>query len=241
MVHEGGAESLIRKLERLGTLDSEDRRRLCDLKWKFQRVPRSFLAVEEGEEIDQCCLLIDGFACRYKEAATGARQIVSFHIRGDLLDVQHLLLDQADHNVQVITEATLAWIAKAELIRVAWERPAIGKALWRSSLVDSSIFREWVLNVGRRNAKTRIAHMLCEFVARCEAAGLETKHGFQLPMTQQQIADATGMTHVHVNRTLRSLDRDRAIARSNNQFRILDLGRLRTIGDFDPAYLHAAA
>jgi len=232
---------LIRNLERFGTFNADDRRALAELTLQIQRVPRNFDVVHEGDPVHQCCLLIDGFAARYKEAANGARQIVSFHLRGDLLDVEHLLLDYADHSIQVISDATLAWIPKAELIRLAWERPAVGKALWRMCLIDASIFREWVLNVGRRNARTRIAHMLCEFVARCESAGLGTAQGFDLPMTQQQIADATGMTVVHVNRTLRALDRDHALSRSANQFRIHDWGRLCSIGDFDPAYLHEAA
>jgi CRP-like cAMP-binding protein len=232
---------LIDNLERFGTFNADDRDGLAALSLQVERVPRSFDVVHEGDPVNRCCLLMGGFAARYKEAANGARQIVSFHLRGDLLDVEHLLLDFADHSVQVMGEATLAWIPKAELIRLAWERPAVGKALWRMCLIDASIFREWVLNVGRRNARTRIAHMLCEFVARCEAAGLGTAQGFELPMTQQQIADATGMTTVHVNRTLRALDKDHALSRSGNQFRIHDWSRLCTIGDFDPAYLHEAA
>jgi CRP-like cAMP-binding protein len=166
---------------------------------------------------------------------------VSFHLRGDLLDVEHLLLDRADHSIQAITDAMLAWIPKQDLIRLSGERTAVGQALWRDSLIDSSIFREWVLNVGRRDAKTRIAHMLCEFVARCHAAGLGSANRFELPMTQEQIADATGMTTVHVNRTLRTLDSDGALERTGKHIRILNWERLRRIGDFDPAYLHAAA
>ncbi|MGZ2410990.1 CRP-like cAMP-binding protein [Sphingomonas sp. F9_3S_D5_B_2] len=232
---------LTTKLARISHLDAEDRARLSGLTLRVESVPRWRHLVNEGEEPEQCCLLVTGFACRYKEAVTGSRQIVSFHLRGDLLDVQHLLLARADHSVQAITEASVAWIPKPELVRLAWERPNVGRALWRDSLIDASIFREWVLNVGRRDARSRIAHMLCEFVARCEAAGLGTADGFRLPMTQEQIADATGLTTVHVNRTLRALDEAGAIDRTGKQFRIIDWPLLCTIGDFDPAYLHAAA
>jgi CRP-like cAMP-binding protein len=222
-------------------LDAQDLTRLSQLPIRMERVPRSRLLIREGEQPDNCCLLVSGFACRYKEAATGLRQIVSFHLRGDLLDIQHLLLARADHSVEAITDAEIAWIPKADLLALAWERPGIGKAMWRDCLIDASIFREWVLNVGRRDGKTRIAHMLCEFVARCEAAGLGSAEGFVLPMTQEQIADAVGLTPVHVNRCLRVLDGDRVVVRNGAQFRVIDWARLCAIGDFDPAYLHNAA
>lgn len=232
---------LCRKLGRLVELSEEDIALLLALPVKVERVRRHRHLVRERDVPQQCCLLVEGFACRYKTTATGERQIVSFHLAGDMLDVQHLLLEVADHSVQAITDATVAWVAKADLLRLASERPALGKALWRDSLIDSSIFREWVLNVGRRDAKTRIAHMLCEFVARCEAAGVGTAESFELPMTQEQIADATGLTPVHVNRMLRALEADDAIYRDGRSFRVANWGRFRQIADFDATYLHAAA
>jgi CRP-like cAMP-binding protein len=232
---------LTRKLERLHPLDREDRARLAALPMRLETVRRFHELVREGQVPDQCCLLVKGYACRYKETPSGARQIVSFHIRGDLLDIQHLLLARADHSIEAITPAIVAWIPKTDLLRSAWERPAIGKALWQDSLVDASIFREWVLNVGRRDAKARIAHMLCEFVARCHAAGLGKTDSFELPFTQEQIADATGLTTVHVNRTLKILDNEGAILRDRNHLKIVDWSLLTAIAGFDPAYLHAAA
>ena len=232
---------LTRKLERVGPLDQQDVDRVAALPCRIEQVPRVRRLVREGNVPDQCCLLASGYACRYKVAANGARQIVSFHLRGDLLDIQHLLLARADHSVETITLATVAWIPKSELLRLAWERPNVGKALWRDCLVDASVFREWVLNVGRRDAKTRIAHMICEFVARCEAAGLGSAASFEFPMTQEQIGDATGLTAVHVNRSLKALDADGAIERDRNHYKVLDWQRLCSIADFDPAYLHAVA
>ena len=232
---------LTRKLERLSPLDQTDKALLASLPIRQEQVPRLQRLVREGDRPEQCCLLVSGYACRYKHAVDGARQIVSFHFRGDILDIQHLLLACADHSIETITPATIAWIPKQDLLRIAWERPSVGKALWRDCLVDSSIFREWVLNVGRRDAKARVAHMLCEFVARSEAVGLRTSNGFDFPLTQEQIADATGMTSVHVNRTLKSLDEDGALARNSRRFKVLDWGRLCSIAGFDPAYLHAAA
>lgn len=232
---------LARKLSRLAALDREDLAGLSALPAQSEQVPSRKPLVREGDIPDRCCLLVRGYAARYKDMATGSRQIVSFHIPGDLLDVQHLLLSQADHSIETITPASVAWIAKAHLLGLATDRPNIGKALWRDTLIDASIFREWVLNIGQRDAKSRIAHMICEFVARTEAAGLGSRDRFELPFTQQHIAEATGLTSVHVNRTLKSLDGDGAIERNRNQFNVLDWDRLCSIADFDPAYLHAAA
>ena len=232
---------LTRKLSRFVELNSEDVRRLEELPLRVERVRRFVDLVREGETPDSCCLLVKGYACRYKQTAGGARQIVSFHLTGDLLDIQHLLLNRADHSVETITDATVAWIPKPELLQVAWDRPAIGKALWQDCLVDASIFREWVLNVGQRDARSRVAHMICEFVARSEAAGLGVADGFDFPMTQAQIAEATGLTPVHVNRTLRALDADGALVRDRRYFRVVDWKRLCAIADFSRAYLHAAA
>ncbi|MBV8687052.1 MAG: Crp/Fnr family transcriptional regulator [Alphaproteobacteria bacterium] len=231
---------LASKLERLASLTDRDRSLIRSLPFSLRPVPAAHHIVREGKAAPDCCLLVSGFACRHKLAANGGRQIVSFHLAGDMLDLQHLLLEVADHNVQTITEAEVAWIPKVELRRVARESPAIADALWRDTLIEASIFREWVLNVGRRDARSRIAHMLCEFAARCETAGLGSAESFELPMTQEQIADATGLTSVHVNRMLRALQEAGAIARDRRHLRILDWETMCSIADFHPAYLHAA-
>ena len=235
-----GLNPLARKLQRLGRVSEEDVQRVLALPTTVKAVSTGQYLVREGRPATECCVLLSGFACRHKLAATGARQIVSFHLPGDLLDLQHLLLSVADHNVQTITEAVVAWIPMGAIRKLSAESHAIAEALWRDTLIDASIFREWVLNVGRRDAKTRIAHMLCEFAARCEAAGLGSPSAFELPMTQEQIADATGLTSVHVNRMLRALESDGAIARDRRHIRIADWQNMRSIADFDPAYLHAA-
>jgi CRP-like cAMP-binding protein len=234
-------EWLIQKIGLLAELTDEDRGAIRTLPASLRTVRALHHLVREGDRPMECCLLVDGFACRYKVTATGNRQIVSFHMRGDVLDLQHLLLPTADHHVQTITEATVAWIPKAAMVALARARPAVGKALWKDSLIDASIFREWVLNVGRRDAKSRIAHMLCEFIVRCEAVGLGSAERLDLPMTQEQIADATGLTSVHVNRMLRVLAEEGVISRRGRQIQVEDWDLMRKVADFDPVYLHEAA
>lgn len=239
--HDDVVAAMTCKLERLAPLVESDRQALAALPYTIRSVTAGHYLVREGRNADHCCLLVEGYACRYKTTRDGGRQIVSFHVRGDILDLQQLLVSTSDHNIRTITRATIACIPAAAFRGLAREHPAIGDALWRDTLIDASVFREWVLNVGRRDARSRVAHMLCEFAARAEAAGLGTPDSFHLPMTQEQIADATGLTPVHVNRMLQALGAEGVIKRTRRQVVVADWKRLRAIADFDPAYLHGAA
>lgn len=233
--------SLIRKIRKLASISEDDECALLSLSHRVSRVGARQYLVREGTMPTECCLLIQGFAARAKVADDGGRQIVSFHIAGDILDLQHLFLKRADHDVQTMTEATVVWVPMTELRALIAERPAIGKAFWRDALIDASIFREWVLNVGRRDAKTRIAHMLCEFVTRSTAAGLGTPDQIRLPFNQEEIGDATGLTSVHVNRMMRELSEEGLIKREGRTLSIQNWIGFQRVAGFDPGYLHAAA
>ena len=156
-----------------------------------------------------------------------------------MVDLQNSLLGHADHGVQMLTAGKIAMIAREEISRVAFERPAIGRAMWIDTLVDAAIFREWVANIGRRDAETRIAHLLCEFAVRLKVAGLGEQTNYELPMTQEQLADATGLTPVHVNRTLQHLGAIGLIERNDPRRIVIgDWRKLAEAGDFDSGYLH---
>lgn len=233
--------TLIRKFRQLAPIDDADIGAIEALPFEVAQLPARHYLVRDGDEPGRCCLLVGGYAARNKVARDGGRQIVSFHVAGDLLDIQHLWLARADHNIQTITAATVAWVPMAALRALIAERPTVGIALWRDALVDASIFREWVLNVGRRDARTRIAHMLCEFIARSAAAGLGSPQRMQLPFSQEEIGDATGLTPVHVNRMLRQLTEEGLIKRSGRFIEVQDWEGFRRAAGFDAAYLHAAA
>lgn len=233
-------DGLVDKLDRLAKLDDTDRMAIRALPISVKSVRQGAYLVREGDETTACCILIDGYACRHKISSSGGRQIVSFHVPGDMLDVQHIWLDRADHNVQTISQATIGRVPFSALRAVVAKHPRIGEALWRDTLIDASIFREWVLNVGRRAAKQRIAHMLCEFAVRRATAGLGSPEHFTLPMTQEHIADATGLTPIHVNRMLQLLGTDGIIQRTKRQITIADWQRMRRVADFRSTYLHSA-
>ncbi len=231
-------EKMVLRLERRSTLSEADRTALLGLPHVVRKLSAGAHVVRDGEPADHCSLLLSGFAHRYKIAAEGARQILSFHVAAEFLDLQNSFLGVADHGVQMLTDAEIALIPAGTLQALALGRPALGRALWIDTLIDASIFREWVVNVGRRDSRARIAHLLCEFSLRLEAAGLASNHHYQLPMTQEQLADAVGLTSVHVNRVLRQLGEEGLIRRDRRSITIEDWGRMRAVGDFNERYLH---
>ena len=233
--------AMFRKLGRSSVLDQDDIDAMRALLWRDETARGGAHLLREGARVTDCCVLVSGYVCRSKLTTEGRRQIVSFHIPGDLLDLQHLLLARADHNIELITDAAVAWVSSDALREVAFRHTNIGQALWRDSLIDASIFREWVLNVGQRDGRARVAHMLCEFAYRRAAAGLGQADEFDLPMTQEQIADATGMTPIHVNRMLAALRLEGVISSVKRRVEIKDWAQIQRIADFDPAYLHMPA
>ena len=229
---------MIRKLELWKRLTAEEEAAVLALPFHLVEMTPSQYVVRDGEEATHTCLLISGFAIRQKLARNGGRSINAVHMRGDIVDLQNSLLGQADHSVQALTKAIFARLPRAAIIDLAIRFPNIGLAMWYDTLVDASIFREWILNIARRDAKVRIAHLLCEFGIRLEALGLGDRSSYEFPLTQEQIADATGMTPVHVNRSLRSLDERGLIARSSRYVVVANWSELKQAGEFDEAYLH---
>lgn len=231
-------ERIIRYLERRTALSIDDKRAIRALPAVHRVLEPAAYVVREGEPAQVCTVLLTGFAFRHKVTGDGQRQILSVHMPGEFLDLQNSLLGVADHNVQALTRCEIAAIPAAALRRLAEDHPQAGRALWIETLVESSIFREWIVNVGRRDSITRISHLLCEFALRLHAAGLARQTAYELPMTQEQIADCTGLTPVHVNRVLKELGRRALIERQKRAVTITDWERLREVGDFNSRYLH---
>lgn len=232
-------EPLVRKLAYWHKLDAADRAAVLALPHAVKTLEQHQYIVRERDRPTHACLMLSGFSIRHKIVGGGYRQIVAIHMKGEVVDLQNTLLGTADHGVQMLTVGQAALIPREDISRLAFERPAVGRAMWLDTLVDASIFREWIANVGRRDARTRIAHLLCEIALRLKVAGLGDPSGYQLPMTQEQLGDATGLTSVHVNRTLKLLESDGLIERlSPRSIGIGDWKKLAEIGDFDSAYLH---
>lgn len=232
-------QQMVHKLSGRTVLDDEDKEAILGLPHVIRSHHPAAYVVREGEPPPQRCEFIrSGFAVRHKITAQGARQIVSLHLVGDFIDLEHLFLKMADHNVQALTELEVVGVERRALENLVQARPNVARALWIDALVDASIYREWVTNVGRRAAPARIAHVLCEVALRVQAAGVSTEGGFELPLTQEQLADAVGLTPVHVNRTLKALVADGIVHRDKRYISFSDWDRTKEVADFNPLYLH---
>nr|WP_314444078.1 Crp/Fnr family transcriptional regulator [uncultured Sphingomonas sp.] len=232
-------EPLARKLANWQKLSEADRNAVLSLPRTVKHVEQHHYLVREFDRVSHACLLLSGFAIRHKIVAGGHRQIVAIHMKGEFVDLQNSMLGTADHSVQMLTKGKAAFIPTEQIKELADKYPNVGRALWTDTLVDGSIFREWIANVGRRDAFTRVAHLLCEFAMRMEAAGLGERGHYELPMTQEQLADATGLTSVHINRTMKQLRAAQLITGGTPRSIVIsDWRQLADAGDFNSAYLH---
>lgn len=232
-------QPLLARLSYRVALDATEQQAVLDLPFTTKKLERHGHIIREREKTTHSCVLLAGFAIRHKIVIGGARSIVAIHMTGDVVDLQNSLLGVADHSVQVVVPSAVAFIPREAIKGIAFEFPNVGMAMWLDTLVDGSVFREWIANVARRDAHARIAHLLCEISLRLKVAGLGEETEYELPMTQEQIADCTGLAAVHVNRTLKLLEAERLIERrSSRTVTIGDWKKLAEAGDFDSTYLH---
>ena len=230
--------SLALRLEAFTRLSSDDKAAIAKIS-KTSRViaPRRDL-IREGENPKYVHLMLDGWACRYKALPDGRRQIVAFFVPGDFCDLNVYVLRQMDHSIGAITRLSVADISRDEMDRLTASFPRVTQALWWEALVNAAIQREWTLNVGQRTAYERIAHLLAELFLRLRTVKMTNGTSCDFPLTQNDLADATGLTAVHVNRTLQELRRDGLIELERRRLTIPDMQRLMEAAMFNANYLH---
>jgi CRP-like cAMP-binding protein len=231
-------DRLIRRLRLSTALDPADIEAIQRLPIATRELPAQAAIVREGERPTHCCLIVEGYACRSKTTDSGKRQILSIHIPGDVPDLQSLYLHVMDHDLTTLSRCRVALIPHDALLALTRERPMVAAALWRETLVDAAVFREWIVNVGRRSAASRMAHLLAEVGERLAAVGLAEGDRFELPMTQSDLADALGLSSVHVNRVIQELRRAGMLEMRKHAVALLDRPRLKRLADFDALYLH---
>ena len=230
---------LIRKLERFARLTEEERAALARV---GSRNVKAFGTrediVHEGDRPRVVNIILDGFACRYKSLEDGRRQIVGFFTPGDICDPRVFILKEMDHSIGSLGPVRFAEVGEEAMMEVMNASPRISQAMWWSTMVEEAIAREWIMNVGQRSATERMAHLLCELFIRLRAVGLTSDDGVDLPMTQVELADALGLSSVHINRTLQDLRASGLIIWKGKRLTIPDLRALQAVAMFNPNYLH---
>jgi len=235
---EGAPNPLVRKLERFTALSATDRAVLESISAETRYVAPHTDLVREGDEPGGVFLVMEGVACRHKHRASGHHQIMAYLLPGDLCDLDVALLKAMDHTITTLSACRVARIAPQTLSGLLEHHPAIARGLRMSTLVDEATLREWLMNVGSRSAQERIAHLFCELLLRWQAIGLASENSYALPFTQADLADTTGLSTVHVNRTLQALRRQGLIDLKGGQLTILNLPKLKALGEFRANYLH---
>jgi CRP-like cAMP-binding protein len=231
-------EPLLRRLRVSTTLHKEDEQAIRNLPITLKRVGGGDRIVSYGDRPSSCCLVVDGFVLRSKVVGGGNRQILAFHQPGDIPDLQSLYLNVMDHDVSALGDALLGFVPHSSLDDLIRRRPNVTKALWRDTLTDAAIFREWICNVGQRPASSRLAHLIIEIYTRLKAIGRAEGLTFAFPATQALLAEAIGTSSVHANRAIQSLRSERLLEFERGKIKIVDERKLRKLADFDALYLH---
>jgi CRP-like cAMP-binding protein len=229
----------IRKLEQFVRLSPEDKAILTRASSERMRKFGSRVDISrEGDRPRDVHLILSGWACRYKQLEDGRRQVVSFFLPGDMCDLNVFILKEMDHSIGTITPVTIADLSREFFDEIGAGYPRIATALWWETLVNVAIQREWTMNLGQRTASERVAHLFCEIFFRLRLAGLTQGLSCDFPLTQSDLADATGLSKVHVNRTLQELRAARLVTLKGKVLIIPSLERLMDAGLFNANYLH---
>ena len=230
--------ALLRRLNTVSGLDDADIAAMRTLPIVVRQWEAGRAIVSDGDRSTDCCLVIEGFCVRAKTTASGGRQILSIHIAGEIPDLQSLHLHRMDHDLIPVISSTLGFISHTSLRDLTRIRPNVAEKFWRDSLIDAAIFREWIVNVGQRPADSRLAHVVLEVRHRLAVVGRAAGDTFDMPLTQEQIAEALGITPVHANRVIRQLREAKIIDISRGRVAILSEAKLAQLAQFDDRYLH---
>ncbi|MES3099277.1 Crp/Fnr family transcriptional regulator [Sphingomonas faeni] len=218
-------------------ISAEDRVAFYELPYSSRQFEAGTYLLRDGEITSHCAILVSGIAYRHKVTSDGSRQIVSICLPGEVINLQQLYLDEADNNVQALNQCQISFISHAALRRLVNQRPSIARAFFASTLVELSMSREWMLSIGRRDARARVAHFLCEIALRLNIDGVPDGTSYELPMTQEQLGDALGLTAVHINRMIMGLVKDNLITRRKHGITIPSWERLVQAAGFNSRYL----
>jgi CRP-like cAMP-binding protein len=228
----------LKKLRRRIEISSDEERAIRDAVAETRTFAPDQLIIRAGQELTTCLMLLEGWLARSKDLPSGERQVTQLHVAGDFADFHGFTLKHLDHDVLSLSKCLVA-VVPHERLRVITERhPRLARIYWMFTNVDAAITRELALSLGQRSAISRMAHLFCELYARLDAVGRARPDGYELPLTQRELAECLGLTVVHANRTIQELRRRNLVEFENRQLTILDRRGLEGLAEFDPSYLY---
>lgn len=230
--------ALVRRLRTYSGISEQAIKEIHALPIVVREYPAEHAVVRDGERATECCLIVEGFCARSKTISNGNRQILSIHIPGEIPDLMSLFLHVMDHDLTTLTPCTLGFIQHEALQPMYHRAPEVAEAFWRDTLIDSAMFREWIVNVGQRPAAARLAHVAVELRERLRIIGRLEGSSFEMPLTQEQIGEALGVTAVHVNRVIKQLRQDGILDLNRGRATVLDERKFQELAEFDGRYLH---
>ena len=231
-------ETLANHLECFGELPASDRSALAGLNAEVRDLPRLTDVFRSGDQPGNVVIVLSGLLYRYSVGSEGGRQVHSFYLPTEAPSLETLYIDYMDNNLGAVVHSKIGLVSHDQLYRLIDERPETRKLLWRQTLVQAAIFREWLVRNSTMPAHASLAHLFCEMFTRAHVAGLAHDDSCALPLTQEFVADALGLTSVHTNRTLQALRETGAVEWRSGRLTVKDWEELRRIARFDPQYLH---
>jgi CRP-like cAMP-binding protein len=229
--------AFLKRLLLRSALTSDERRAIASLTGDKQEYAAHIDIVSPGQTVEHACLVARGLIARYDQMLDGQRQTTSYYIPGDMCDLHSVVAPKASWSITAVSPSAIIRVPHRQLRDICARYPEIALAFWRDGTADASVFAKWVGNLGRKNGKARIAHIMCEMGTRMEAAGLGSRTEYELPVTQERLGEAAGLTSVHVNRMLQEIRASGLLAFHNGRVEIFDWDALASVAEFDPAYL----
>jgi CRP-like cAMP-binding protein len=228
---------LLHRLERLSTLSAHDRQSIAELPLTVANFSGNEVVARQGDSPSRCTLVLGGFLYGHKQVNGSRRQITSFYVPGDIADLHSLHLTPLDHNLSTLGPAVVAFMPHSAFRDILDRSPQLAQAFWRDTCIRMAILREWITNLGRRDAVSRVAHVVCELAVRLNSVDLAQNLCFSIPWTQTDLADACGISNVHANRVVQELRRLGLVEWDSRKVRIRDWDAIAKIGDFSDEYL----
>ncbi|HWJ38561.1 MAG TPA: Crp/Fnr family transcriptional regulator [Sphingomicrobium sp.] len=218
-------------------LTGEERDAILNLTGDTQQYRPNYDIISPHQRVERACLVASGLVGRYDQMLDGERQVTSIYISGDMCDLHSVVAPRVSWSITALSPATVIGVSHRQLRNLCIRYPGIAIAFWRDGTADAAIFAKWVGNLGRKSGKARVGHLFCEMGMRCEAANLGTRTNYDMPLTQKQVAEAVGLTPVHVNRVLKDLRTEGLLVFRRGRVDIPDWDALASSAEFDPGYL----